>query len=56
MKLFKLKHLLAILIAIILSTGNMFSQDKLPALTQDDYEKWERLGLTQISPEVNDEV
>ncbi|MFC2132539.1 prolyl oligopeptidase family serine peptidase [Bacteroidota bacterium] len=53
MKLFKIKHLLAILIAVLLSTGNMFSQDKLPALTQDDYEKWERLGLTQVSPDGN---
>ena len=52
MKIINPKHLLAILIALIFS-GNIFSQDKLPTLTHDDYEKWERLGQSQISPDGN---
>jgi len=51
MKEFRLKFILAIAILFI-SIGAVLSQ-KLPTLTTDDYEKWERLGQTVISPDGN---
>lgn len=51
MKLFKSKLFFAILVVLI-SLTTAFSQ-KLPTLTTDDYEKWERLGQTIISADGN---
>lgn len=52
MKLFRSK-LFALIIVAFIPLASIFSQDKLPLLTQDDYLKWERLGQTIISTDGN---